>query len=740
MRKLYHLFTFFFISTILTAQIATNCGTSYDTANELLDVMIGSGISYSSATVTSFGCAGGYFDGNSNVGFNSGVVFATGGVTSAEPGNSSSGGSIFNADSDVISLLGEMSSSSNFLNNLIVLEFDFETSSTEFSFDYVFASNEYPINTCGEDVDVFGFLLSGPGITGPYSSGAENIALVPNVSDPTTYTNTSVGINSINSGTENSGSTTYCDNLMLNWSGNSIFYVDNPSMATVNYPGFTVPLTASADVMPCTTYHMKIVIADVGNSNNTSALFFEESSFNSVVETQYSFTTSSTPLLDDKLYEGCGQASLTIYRPGLFDGDIPFIYRLNSSTADYLDDYTLTNGQVNTSQIDSGQASVTIYIDPIEDYTVEPDETIIFEISSVGFGCEQTSFVAVAFTIADQPLLDISVTDDFTNYCPGEDADLQVQISGGVGSLLQQPTNIEPYSIEWSQIGTAVSQTENPLETTEYCVQVTDYCETQTLIECVTVSVNQYPELEAESEIIYICTDIEEELCVSVEGGEGNYDFNWSNGSNDSCIYDFNNQYTVIVSDGCDEEVIVNTEIYLDEAPDPFFEQLSVPHLNLGIEFNNYTPEMENLSYFWNFGDGYYSTVEEPVHEYATAQNYEVTLGVTTDIAGCYKEFQNYISVQPLYYFYAPNAFTPNNDLKNDTYKTSVIGAETFEIFIFDKFGKQVFHSTDSEEVWDGTYSNNSEASQGVYTFKAKMKKVNDIGYYQETGSINLIR
>ena len=87
MRKLYHLVTFFFISTLLSAQIATNCSPAYNTAEELLDVMIGSGISYSNANLFNLNCTGGYFDGNSNIGFNSGMILSTGGITAAEPGN-----------------------------------------------------------------------------------------------------------------------------------------------------------------------------------------------------------------------------------------------------------------------------------------------------------------------------------------------------------------------------------------------------------------------------------------------------------------------------------------------------------------------------------------------------------------------------------------------------------------------------------------------------------------------------
>ncbi len=739
MRKLYPLFTFFFIYSFSFAQLATNCGTSYDTVDELLDLLTGSGISYSSPSISSFNCSAGFFDGNSNIGFNSGLVLATGAIESAEVGESSSINSFFDTDTDIQMLLSEMNSSSPFLSNLIVVEFDFEAATTDFEFDYVFASNEYPINSCGDDVDVFGFLLSGPGISGPYSSNAKNIALVPDLNDPNSFTTTSVSINSINAGVSAHPTSTYCDNMMLDWEDNSILYVNNEDMETVNYPGFTVPLTASASVVPCTNYHMKIVIADVGNSSNTSAIFFEESSFNSIVETQYEITTASNTLLDDNIYEGCSGASLTIFRPNNNVGDLNILYHLYGD-AEYEEDYTLANATEYLAVIDSGQPAVTIYIDPIEDWTDELEENIVFELASIGSGCTQTAPVLIEFSIADQPTLNISLTDDFTNYCPGDDAELEVEISGGVGSLLQQPTTVEPYFIEWSQIGTAAEQLENPLETTQYCVEVTDYCETQTLLECLTVTVNQYPELEANAEIVYLCEDIEEELCVLVDGGEGDYDFNWSNGSNDSCIFDFNNNYSVIVTDGCDEEVVVNTEIYLDEAPEPYFEFLTIPHLDMGIEFNNYTPEMDGLSYQWSFDDGFYSSQEEPVHQFTSAEDYGVTLGVTTAIAGCYKEYQEYIPVRPLYYFYAPNAFTPNNDQKNDTFKTFVTGAADFEISIFDKFGKQVFYTNNPEIEWDGTYANNSNAAQGLYSFRAKMKKINEKGYYQEIGSINLIR
>lgn len=744
MRKYFISITFFFITSLLTAQIVTNNGTNFDTAQELLDILTdngGTGITISNPTLTtesSFFSPAGFFEGNSNLGFNSGIILATGGIQAAEPGEVSVTGSLFNNDVDVSTLLSQANSNQTTISNLIVLEFDFQTSSDEFSLDYIFASNEYPSNICTEDADVFGILLSGNGINGPFSNNAKNIALVPDFSNPSIFSTTPVGINTINSGTSISSSEV-CDNINPAWSSDSLFYVSNPEMLTVNYPGFTVPLSVHQNVEPCELYHMKIVIADIFNSQNTSALFFEQSSFVSGIETEYIIESNFNPLIDDNLYEGCDGASLTIFRPDNIIGDIPITYGLQGS-AEYLEDYTLTNGTIDSSHIDSGYASVTILIDPIEDYVSETNESLVFKLYSIGTGCGSTSSTIINMTIADQPLLNISVTDDFTNYCPGDDAELEVNISGGVGSLLQQPSLISPYSIEWSQIGTAAEQLENPLVTTEYCAEVTDLCGSQIKNECVTVFVNQYDDLEASTDIVYICSDIKAELCVDIEGGEGNYDFNWSNGSNDSCIFDFNNQYTLVVSDGCDKQIEVNAEIYLDEAPDPFFEYLPIPHMNNSVEFNNYTPEMDGLDYFWIFDDGFASLSEEPIHQYDESGTYAVSLEVTTELASCSKTYQEFISVEPTFNFYAPNAFSPNSDNKNDTFKVFVTGSQEFELIIFDSFGKRVFYSSDYDESWDGNYEDDSQAPQGLYTYKATIKKINEIGYYKESGSINLIR
>jgi hypothetical protein len=144
---------------IIFSQIIPDCSESYNSANELVEILIGEGIEYSNATFSGFDCSAGFFDGISNIGFESGLVMATGGLESITPGSFSniSGGA--GTDSDLTLQLQTVGATSTNLNNLIVLEFDFIPTSDVVTFEYVFASNEYPSFTCSQFNDIFGFFF-----------------------------------------------------------------------------------------------------------------------------------------------------------------------------------------------------------------------------------------------------------------------------------------------------------------------------------------------------------------------------------------------------------------------------------------------------------------------------------------------------------------------------------------------------------------------------------------------------
>lgn len=267
----------------LKAQITTDCSVPYNTADTLVKLILEDGISYSNASLNTLDCAAGYFSGNSNIGFNNGVVMATGSVENIEPDAANSFGGISSTDTDLETLLVSLNSATTNISDLKILEFDFIPISDTIIFEYVFASDEYGNYTCSPYNDVFGVFLSGPGINGPYTNDAINIALVPDPNNLGEYTDTPVSINTINSGTSSYGFDG-CENIDPNWQDYSVYFVDNSDVTTVSLHGFTVPLIARSEVVPNESYHMKIAIADVGDGAVNSAIFIKERGVSSIID------------------------------------------------------------------------------------------------------------------------------------------------------------------------------------------------------------------------------------------------------------------------------------------------------------------------------------------------------------------------------------------------------------------------------------------------------------------------
>ena len=741
----FYLFVFTcFCSFNVFGQLVGNCNAPFDTPEGLVEILVGEGVEFSNVTFSGFDCSAGFFNGPSNIGFESGLVMATNGVESINPNSVGFGGGGAGVDLDLTEQLEIVNASATNLNNLIVIEFDFIPTSDVVTFEYVFASNEYPGYTCSQFNDIFGFFLSGPGITGGFEDDAINIALVPNPDDPSTYTNTPVIINTINSGAPSFGDSTPCDNIDPNWQDYSIFFTDNNTSETVSYPGFTVPLVATANVTACLTYHIKLAIADVADGALNSAVFLKENSFNSpppiefVVESNTVNIFNSDSEYIDNLYEGCGEASIVFERPEAIEGDIVFEFQTTGEATDLVD-YSLTNAVNNQIIMLDGDPTVSLDILAIYDELNEGYEELIIEILPVDYGCYETDPDTVIFQLHDQPPITVEALGDNLLDCPGDEAYLSANVSGGVGSLLGSENINEPYTYLWSNLGSDQEYFVYPQESSTYYLQVTDICGQQAN-DFVDIEVQTYDPLIASSDTVYICEDIEDQICVDVVGGNEGYNYLWSNGDTTDCIFDFHGEYSVVVTDNCEIDTFTVGQIYLDEAPDPVFSVNQMPDDNLGVDINNSTFALDGLSYLWDFGDNTGSIVEDPeYHYYPESGEYTVTLGVTTEINNCFKELSQVVQVAPLYYYYAPNSFTPNGDMMNDTFSPSIVGIETYELFIFDRWGKQVFYSNDFNNKWDGTFESN-DAQNGTYNFKVLVKKYYDDTIYQEYGMVTLLR
>jgi gliding motility-associated-like protein len=86
-----------------------------------------------------------------------------------------------------------------------------------------------------------------------------------------------------------------------------------------------------------------------------------------------------------------------------------------------------------------------------------------------------------------------------------------------------------------------------------------------------------------------------------------------------------------------------------------------------------------------------------------------------------------------------PNVFTPNGDGFNDRFETRTESPEDFIIHIYDRWGKQVFESTDPNTTWDGTIGK-EKASEGVYFYTCTYKSQCNEKVLEMQGTVELLR
>ena len=89
---------------------------------------------------------------------------------------------------------------------------------------------------------------------------------------------------------------------------------------------------------------------------------------------------------------------------------------------------------------------------------------------------------------------------------------------------------------------------------------------------------------------------------------------------------------------------------------------------------------------------------------------------------------------------FLPNAFTPGRIGANRLLRVGYYNLLEYEIFIYTREGLQVFHSTDPEISWDGTYKN-QDCKTGSYVYIVHYRtKSRPSESYEKKGSVLLIR
>ncbi len=124
---------------------------------------------------------------------------------------------------------------------------------------------------------------------------------------------------------------------------------------------------------------------------------------------------------------------------------------------------------------------------------------------------------------------------------------------------------------------------------------------------------------------------------------------------------------------------------------------------------------------YWDFGDGsprvLYEFGSDLLHTYADTGNYTITLHLENE-GNCVSEDSILLCVNAEHRLFAPNAFTPNYDGKNDVFAFKGFDIASIEFQIYNRWGQLIYTGSGMNDQWDGFYKGN-RVSPGVYTFMA---------------------
>ncbi len=348
--------------------------------------------------------------------------------------------------------------------NAAILEFDFVPVDNFVQFRYVFGSEEYEddggfINyQCSSYNDKFGFLISGTGISGGqgYDNDAKNIATLANGSE--------VGINSVNNGivgsSAGSPNASNCTSANPSWVQNVSTAEFLGTIDGTELNGNTIVLTASqGGLTPGNTYHIRLIITDVGDAAYDAVVYLEAGSFTTedpcVAPNEPSITTTIQPDCTTPTGE------ITVIAPVLaaneqyvLTGTAPVVASVNNTTGVFTGlapgDYDVEIENTLTGCVSSA-LSLTVNVAPgspataTASVTVQPDcttptGTITATLPVLGVN-EQYVVTGTAPVVASVN----NTTGIFTGLAPG-DYDLEVEntVTGCISTALSLTVNAIP--------------------------------------------------------------------------------------------------------------------------------------------------------------------------------------------------------------------------------------------------------------------------------------------------------
>ncbi|NPA67404.1 MAG: PKD domain-containing protein [Chlorobi bacterium] len=365
-------------------------------------------------------------------------------------------------------------------------------------------------------------------------------------------------------------------------------------------------------------------------------------------------------------------------------------------------DYIVTAYSVSPNNcLDTAQKTITVYPRPLLDFTATPP-------------------------VAYYPDSEI----DIINYSPSGYTNYYWDFGDGNTSLLEQPG----------------SHTYNDCGNYEISLSADNTWCSDTIRKNITITAMQ-PEALFAVDTTQSCVPV----TISFENQSMFIDtFEW-NISNGDIIYDNNFSYTfdtpgtytvsLNVQGYCNTSDMQDTVIHVYQSPSVNFEVMpdTVMLPDQPVHCYNLSSEDSEL-FYWEFGDGGTSEDENPVYFYTEPGTYDIKLTVISENK-CVDSLTltSEVIVLPEGNIEFPNAFTPDGNGDNDIFAPAVYtSVKTFEMYIYNRWGEEVFHTTDINEGWNG-YFEGSLAPQDVYVWRASGIFLNGTPF-EIAGSVTLLR
>lgn len=381
-------------------------------------------------------------------------------------------------------------------------------------------------------------------------------------------------------------------------------------------------------------------------------------------------------------------------------------------------------------------------------HNVQPGVTTCYDVLVTdNYGC-----ISPPETVCVNYLPPIILTTSLTDsICIGANSTVEVSAVGGNNA----------YNYSWVSEGVQLSSdaqfTVSPIVTAEYCVTVSDGCETTPVTECVEIVLFDIPTPSFTSDVVNGCYPLDVTFTNTITGNlVQSIDWDFGDGSSATGLGPVQNTYTnpvchdvsitVTTINGCVLSLETTDMICPDDYPlsDFVFDPNPTDLNQTTISFNEMASS-DATSFTWEFGDSSQltpSTDPNPVVTYPAINpgTYDITLTVE-NAAGCAHDTTYTLIINGVFSLYIPNSFTPNGDGLNDTFfpQGEAISIDDYEFLIFDRDGHVLFETTDYSLVWDGT-SKGQPLPIGTYVWKISVKDFYTGDNFVYRGHINLIR